>query len=105
MQEPEKTIAELITIGAIISVGKLLMSSDELTVRVIAGRAILGAATSLVAGVVLVKIPNIDPMALLGVGSALGIIGQQYIEKMLRKKLQDVLEKAEEVLGAKKDDG
>jgi len=77
--------------GALIGVAKLLVSSEQLTFRVIVGRALLGSATSIMAGVVLVRIPNMDPMALLGVGSALGIVGQQYIEKLLRKRLAEAL--------------
>lgn len=92
MQEHEKTFLELTIMGALIGIAKLLVSSEAITFRVVLGRTLLGSATSLIAGCVLIKIPNIDPLALLGVGSALGIIGQQYIEKCLRKRL-DKLEK------------
>lgn len=73
--------------GASIGVAKLLLSSNELTIRVMLGRAIMGSATSLVAGVVLLQIPNLNPMALLGIGSGLGILGQQYVEKMLKDRI------------------
>lgn len=87
MQEPEKTFWELTIMGALIGVAKLLTSSEQITVRVVIGRALLGSATSLVAGVLLIRIPNIDPLALLGAGSALGIVGQQFLEKWLRQRL------------------
>lgn len=73
--------------GAFIGVARLLVSSEDITLRLVTGRAILGSAVSLVAGCVLIKIPSIDPMALLGVGSLLGIVGQQYIEKFLRARI------------------
>lgn len=93
MQSSDKDLIELILLGAVIGVGKLLVSSEELTVRVILGRAILGSATSLVAGVFLAEIPGLPPMALLGIGSALGIVGQQYLEKIIRKRLSQLADK------------
>lgn len=87
MQEPDKSLLELLIMGAFIGVAKLLLSSNELTFRVIFGRAIMGSATSLVAGVVLLQIPNINPLALLAIGSALGIVGQQYVEKLIKHRL------------------
>jgi len=77
--------------GAFIGVAKLLTSSEQLTFRVILGRAILGSATSMIAGVALIQVPNIPQLALLAIGSGLGIIGQQYIERMLRNKAEQIL--------------
>lgn len=91
MQEHEKTILELIIMGALIGIAKLLVSSEQLTFRVVFGRALLGSATSMVAGIALLKIPNLDPLELLGIGSALGIVGSQYIEILLRRKARAVL--------------
>lgn len=91
MQEHEKTFLELIVMGALIGIAKLLVSSEQLTFRVIVGRALLGSATSMVAGIVLLQIPNLDPLALLGIGSALGIVGSQYIEILLRRKARAVM--------------
>lgn len=91
MQEHEKTILELIIMGALIGIAKLLVSSEQLTFRVVFGRALLGSATSMVAGIALLQIPNMDPLALLGIGSALGIVGSQYIEILLRRKARAVL--------------
>lgn len=90
MQEHEKTFLELVVMGALIGIAKLLTSSEQITIRVIIGRALLGSAASLVAGMLLIRIPNIEPLALLGAGSALGIVGQQYLEKWLRRKLRDL---------------
>ncbi|AOK40850.1 phage holin family protein [Burkholderia vietnamiensis] len=93
MQEHEKTFLELIVMGAFIGVAKLLVSSEQLTFRVVAGRALLGSATSMVAGVALLQIPDLPPLALLGIGSALGIVGSQYIEILLRRKTKAILGK------------
>ncbi|RQR81459.1 MULTISPECIES: phage holin family protein [unclassified Burkholderia] len=93
MQEHEKTFMELIILGALIGIAKLLVSSEQLTFRVVAGRALLGSATSMVAGVALLQIPDLPPLALLGIGSALGIVGSQYIEILLRRKARTVIGK------------
>ena len=80
-----KQILMLAAWGAAIALGKLLAGNDPLNWRVAIGRTILGSATSLVAGVVLLQIPDISPLALLGIGSALGIAGAQAVEAMVRR--------------------
>ncbi|KVM70118.1 holin [Burkholderia ubonensis] len=85
MQEHEKTILELVIMGAFIGIAKVLVGHEQLTFRLVIGRALLGSATSMVAGVVLLQIPDLTPMALLGIGSALGIVGSQYVEVLLRR--------------------
>lgn len=75
----------LALIGAAIALGKLLSGNEPLTWRAAIGRTILGSATSLVAGVALLHIPHLHPLALLGLGSALGIAGAQAVEAMIRR--------------------
>lgn len=70
----------LVITGAVISLGKLLAGGEKITLRLAAGRIILGSATSLVAGMLLLQIHDISPLALLGTGSALGIAGAQAVE-------------------------
>lgn len=86
MQEHEKGLVYLLALGALIAVGKLLSGNEVLTARLIIGRALLGSATSTVAGVVLVQFPSLPLPALIGIGSALGIIGAQYLEAWLKRK-------------------
>ncbi|MBN3727261.1 phage holin family protein [Burkholderia sp. Ac-20379] len=85
MQDHEKTILELVIMGGLIGVAKVLVGSEPLTLRLVAGRAVLGSATSMLAGLALVKIPDLPPIALLGIGSGLGIAGSQYLEVLLRR--------------------
>ncbi|VVG74113.1 holin [Pandoraea apista] len=40
----------------------------------------------MIAGVVLIQIPDIPPLALYGIGSALGVVGAQFIEGALKRK-------------------
>lgn len=86
MQEHEKGLIYLLALGALIAVGKLLSGNEFLTARLIIGRALLGSATSTVAGVALLQFPSLPLPALIGIGSALGIIGAQYLEAWLKRK-------------------
>lgn len=86
MQEHEKNLLLIIVIGACIGFAKLLVSNEELTWRLAIGRTILGAATSTIAGAVVLQIPDIDPLALLALASALGILGSTFIESWLKRQ-------------------
>lgn len=86
MQEHEKTLLWLISVGALIGLSKVLVSDERLTFRLVLGRTILGSATTSIAGAVLLKIPDIELLPLLAIGSALGIMGSQFIEAWLRKQ-------------------
>ncbi len=86
MQEHEKTFWMLVVIGAVIGLSKLLVSEERLTVRLVLGRTILGSASSVLAGGVLLQIPNIHPLALIAIASALGILGSTFIENWLKNK-------------------
>jgi hypothetical protein len=90
MQEYEKNLFSLIMTGIFIGLAKVLVSEEKITFRVIIGRSILGSATSLLAGIVLITIPNIQPLALVGIGSALGICGSTVIEIWLKKNFNNL---------------
>lgn len=87
MQEHEKSILMIILIGGLIGMSRLLVSKEPLSVRLVIGRTILGSATSLIAGVVLLQMPDISPLALVGLASALGILGSTFIEEYLKKNV------------------
>ena len=84
MQDHEKNLLLLIAIGAAIGFAKLLVSDEKLTWRLTIGRTILGAATSTIAGAIILQIPNINPLALISLASALGIMGSTFIENWLK---------------------
>jgi hypothetical protein len=86
MDDHEKGLLGLLLLGALIGLGKLLASDEKITLRLALGRVILGSATAVVAGVVLLTIPNIHPVALLAIGSALGIAGSQVIESYVKRR-------------------
>lgn len=87
MQEHEKSILMIIFIGGLIGMSRLLVSKEMLSARLVIGRTILGSATSLIAGVVLLQMPDISPLALVGLASALGILGSTFIEEYLKKNV------------------
>ncbi|NHB96678.1 phage holin family protein [Photorhabdus stackebrandtii] len=86
MEEHEKTFVTLVLLGALIAIGKMLTSNEPITLRLFLGRIILGSAVSVIAGVLLIWWPGISPIAVTGIGSALGIAGYQLIEVWLRKR-------------------
>lgn len=90
MQEHEKGLLYLLTLGALIGLGKLLASNEVITPRLAIGRAILGSATSTVAGVVLVQFPALPLPALVGIGAGIGILGAQYLESWLKRKAESI---------------
>lgn len=87
MQDHEKTLMQLLLIGAVIALGKVLASNEKITPRLIAGRVILGSAISVAAGAALVQFPDMSPLAVNGVGAGLGILGYQFCEMWLRRRL------------------
>ena len=86
MEDHEKNLLLLIVIGASIGFAKLLVSGEELTWRLMIGRTILGAATSTIAGAIILQIPDINPLALIAIASALGILGSTFIENWLKSQ-------------------
>ncbi|MBY0444608.1 MAG: phage holin family protein [Burkholderiales bacterium] len=87
MFEHEKNFLWLLAIGAAIGMAKLLVSSEPLTIRLCIGRSILGSATTAIAGALLIQIPDLNPLALMAVGSGLGIVGAQFVELWLKKQV------------------
>ncbi|MCX2201685.1 phage holin family protein [Pantoea agglomerans] len=83
----KKTLMQLLLIGAVIALGKVLASNEKITPRLIAGRVILGSAISVAAGAALVQFPDMSPLAVNGVGAGLGILGYQFCEMWLRRRL------------------
>lgn len=86
MQEYEKGFIALTIMGALIALGKMLNSDEPITARLVVGRVIVGSALSLLAGVALYVVPDIHPLALIGIGSGLGILGLNGVEVWLRRK-------------------
>lgn len=92
MQDHEKSLITLAIIGAFIAVGQVLVSDDPITARLFFGRVILGSTVSMMAGVALVQFPELSPIAINGIGCALGIAGYQAVERYLRRRGSKIVE-------------
>ncbi|OQS47602.1 holin [Chromobacterium violaceum] len=88
MQEHERGLAVLVLVGAAIGLAKLLDSNERITIRLAVGRAILGGATSAMAGLGLAYFPEWPLPVLIGAGAALGVLGSHYVEALLRKHVE-----------------
>lgn len=88
MQDHEKGVLYLLLIGAALGVGKLLVGAEQLTARLIIGRAILGSGASMIAGVALLQFPAMPLPVLVGIGSGLGILGAQFLELWLKHRME-----------------
>lgn len=86
MEEHNKTFITLLIMGAVIALAKTLAGDEPITVRLFVSRMILGSAVSVMAGALLVWWPDISPLAVTGIGSALGIAGYQCVEMWLKKR-------------------
>ena len=85
MQEHAKTVIYLAIIGALIALGKLLQSMRPLSWRMVIGRMITGSAVSTIAGGGLIHIPDIPFPAVMALGSALGVLGAEFVEERMKK--------------------
>ena len=85
MQEQIKTVIWLAFIGAFIGIGKLLQSNQPLSWRLVIGRTITGSAVSTIAGLALIHIPDMPFSAVMALGSALGILGAEFLEQWIKR--------------------
>jgi hypothetical protein len=85
VNKEESMVMGLVVMGVVAALGKLLVGDDPITLRIVLGRALLGAVTSMVAGVALLQFPGMPPLALYGIGCALGIVGSQSLEVYFRR--------------------
>jgi hypothetical protein len=86
--DSDKNILELMAAwGVVLAVGKLLLGDKKVPVRLFIGRVIIGAGLSMAAGAALVAVPDLSPIGLVGLGSALGISGQDLLERLLQRVL------------------
>ena len=95
MQEHEKVALQLIFMGVVIAMAKILVSEEKTTWRVVVGRSILNGFTTLGAGAVLIWISDLSMLGVLGLGAFLGTLGSQFVEVKLRKLVNTKLHTGE----------
>jgi len=81
----DKELLTLFIVGAVIGLGKLLVGGERISIRLMLGRMIIGAALSASAGAVLIMFHDLTPTALVGVASAIGILGQSALEAVVQR--------------------
>lgn len=81
-----KLLALVATIGLVVGVGKLLLSKEKLSLRLVIGRAIVSAALAIAGAAFLAFIPGLSQMALVGLSAALSVLGEQFLERLLNSK-------------------
>ncbi|ENV18720.1 holin [Acinetobacter sp. RIT698] len=96
MQEHEKVALQLILMGVVIAMAKVLVSTEKLTWRVVLGRAILNGFTTLGAGGALIWISDLNMLAILGLGAFLGTLGSQFVESQAEKFVKDKVKSNED---------
>lgn len=89
MSETDKSILSLFLIGLLIAVGKILISGKPISLGQFTGRLLLGGFVSMIAGVALIQFPTLSPIAINGIGAALGIAGYQTIELFLQRRARN----------------
>lgn len=82
----KEVLGTLVVMGLVIGLGKLLASNEPFTWRLAIGRAIVSAGLAVAAGGILAFIPSLSPMALIGLACASAVLGEQFLEKLIRSK-------------------
>lgn len=85
MNDWERTVAWLASVGALVAIGRTLTNKEPLSWRVVVGRVILGGALATVVAVLLIPYPDAPMPVLIGGGAALGILGEQVLELAARR--------------------
>lgn len=89
MQEHEKVALQLILMGVVIAMAKILVSEEKATWRIVVGRSILNGFTTLGSGAILIWISDLSMLGVLGLGAFLGTLGSQFVEVQLRKVVKN----------------
>jgi len=87
LEEHTKTLLTLAGVGAALTIGKLLSEGETLNVKRVIGRVIVGSGLSMAAAGALAFYPTLPMVGVVGIGSALGIVGVHYLEDLVKKKL------------------
>lgn len=77
-------------IGILTGLGQLLASKERLTWRIIIGRCLSSAGIATAAGVILIAMPNLNPLAQIGLAAALASLGTSGLERLIQRVLGSV---------------
>lgn len=85
LKQPENLLATLATVGAVIGLGQLLSSAEELKLRRIVGRCIASAALGACAPLILVFTPEAPLPVVFALGCAIVSLGVSGLERILTR--------------------
>ena len=85
LKQPENLLATLATVGAVIGLGQLLASSEELKLRRVMGRCIASAALGACAPLILVFSPEASMPVVFALGCALVSLGVSGLERVIAR--------------------
>jgi hypothetical protein len=74
-------------IGILMATGQLLASKEKLTARIIIGRCLSSGGIGMSAGIVLIAIPGVPPLAQIGLAAALASLGTSGLERIIQRVL------------------
>lgn len=80
-----KTFMMLGAVGVVIGIGQLLASKEELTWRIVIGRALSSAGIGCSAAAVLVWLPEVPLIAQFGIAAALASLGTSGLERLVQR--------------------
>lgn len=84
-EHPEGFLAALAGLGAAIGLGKLLASTEPLTVRLVIGRALIHGGFGATAGATTLLFPTADPLVMFGVAAGIASLGNSALEIILQR--------------------
>ncbi len=91
MQEklsPIEALVGMTTTGLLIGLGQILGSNEKITLRLVIGRAMSSTGLSLVAGLMLIQLPNIGLIPLIGLSALIASLGTSALERLLQHFLR-----------------
>jgi len=72
-------------VGVIVGVGQLLASKEQLTARIVIGRALSTGGLGMVAGLAVVWIPAVPLVAQIGLAAAIASLGTSGLERVFQR--------------------
>lgn len=82
-ENPESVLGVMSAIGLLVGLGKLLSSSERLTPRLVAGRALVHAGLGAAAGGVMFMFPAANPFLLYATAAGVASLGSSAIEALV----------------------
>jgi hypothetical protein len=84
-QETVKHLGTLSAVGAVVGLGKLIVSTEPITIRAAVGRSIVSGGIGLAAASAVIIVPGLSIAAQIGLGALLASLGTSALERLLQR--------------------